>query len=106
MEFKIIKEKILEASSKCPQAKQTLEIMFPEAFKEEVVHQAGNRYKDRSGGEFMIARYGFDRVAMINLKTGNRWSDDVAVSSGSWFDPLTEKEWATIVGGNIFTKIN
>ena len=35
MQLKISKEKVLEAASKCSQIKQTLEILFPEAFKEE-----------------------------------------------------------------------
>lgn len=30
----ISNDKILEAASKCPQAKQTLEILFPEVFKQ------------------------------------------------------------------------
>jgi hypothetical protein len=35
MEYKITKEKILEAASNCNTAKETLKIMFPEAFEEE-----------------------------------------------------------------------
>ena len=34
MEFKITKEKILEAASKCNTAGDTLKILFPEAFEE------------------------------------------------------------------------
>jgi hypothetical protein len=34
MELKITKEKVLEAASKCSQAKETLKTLFPECFKE------------------------------------------------------------------------
>jgi hypothetical protein len=34
MELKITKEKILEAASKCSTARQTLSILFPEAFNQ------------------------------------------------------------------------
>lgn len=33
MELKITKEKVLEATSKCSTAKQTLETLFPEVFE-------------------------------------------------------------------------
>lgn len=35
MELKVTKEKVLEAASKCSQAKETLKTLFPEAFKDE-----------------------------------------------------------------------
>jgi hypothetical protein len=112
MEFKITKEKILEASSKCPQAKQTLEIMFPEAFAEEVVHKAGNRYKTNCGEEYLLARAGATRedqcVALVNLSTGNRYSDIVNMKKrdGIWCDALTKQEWDAVSNRNTFTKIN
>lgn len=34
-ELKITKEKVLEAASNCPQAKETLKTLFPEVFKKE-----------------------------------------------------------------------
>lgn len=33
MELKITKDKVLAAAGKCPDAKRTLEVLFPEAFK-------------------------------------------------------------------------
>lgn len=36
MELKITKERILEAASKCPQAKETLKTLFPEVFSQDV----------------------------------------------------------------------
>lgn len=36
MELKTTKEKVLEAASKCPTAKETLEILFPECFDKEM----------------------------------------------------------------------
>ena len=36
------KERVLEAAGKCPQAKETLRILFPEYFKEEYVPQVGD----------------------------------------------------------------
>lgn len=35
MELKITQEKVLEAASKCPQAKEILSTLFPEVFKNE-----------------------------------------------------------------------
>lgn len=35
-ELKITKERILEAASRCSQAKQTLEVLFPEAFNKPI----------------------------------------------------------------------
>jgi len=37
MKLEITKEKVLEAASKCPQAKETLKTLFPEIFKEEIL---------------------------------------------------------------------
>jgi len=34
-ELKIDRKRVLEAASKCPQAKETLKTLFPEAFEEE-----------------------------------------------------------------------
>lgn len=34
MKLEITQEKVLEAASKCPQAKETLKTLFPEVFKE------------------------------------------------------------------------
>jgi hypothetical protein len=36
MNLEITKEKVLEAASKCSTAKETLKVLFPEAFKEEI----------------------------------------------------------------------
>lgn len=36
MELKITKERILEAASKCSQAKETLKTLFPEVFSQDV----------------------------------------------------------------------
>jgi len=47
MELKITKEKVLEASKGCPEAKKTLETLFPEAFEDE-------RYYDLTNAPFKL----------------------------------------------------
>lgn len=71
MKHEITTENILAAAKKCPQAKQTLEVMFPEAFKE-------NDYFDLRKLKLIKG----DREDLIFQ---NESSLDAGFNTGSWF---------------------
>lgn len=52
--MEITKERVLEAASKCSQAKETLKTLFPEAFDEKVVIQ-----------DFLVEKGAYDRMIFI-----------------------------------------
>lgn len=69
MELKITKEKVLEAASKCSDAKRTLEVLFPEAFESDYLKL---NYTDKgivnSDGELITEHPWHPERAQIYIK--------------------------------------
>jgi len=75
----ISKEAVLEASSKCPQAKQTLQILFPQVFEEEKTYSRGNIFAlDFSGNmKYYILAGIAECLQLYSLSDGRLWSSEV-----------------------------
>lgn len=56
-------------------------VTFGEVQQEtQVAHKIGNWYKDTdSGGLYILAKFESTKVVLINVGTGNRWSNPVEV---------------------------
>lgn len=71
MKHEITTEKILEAASKCSQAKETLKILFPEAFKEDKYFDL----KSKSGTISLQFRGGEDLPVRIEVRTTGKFEN-------------------------------
>jgi len=83
MELTISKERVLEAASKCTTAKRTLEIMFPEAFEEQV------RYF-RSGTIFQIKQRFFESLGDFKGAEPSAYNGCIKHSSPSFVAKIGE----------------
>ena len=74
MVHQITTEKVLEAAKNCTQAKQTLEILFPEAFEEtKPFCKVGDVLIRKNIRSFyQVIEVGY-QLALINLSTGKQW---------------------------------
>jgi hypothetical protein len=78
MELKITKEKILEAAEKCSTAKQTLKILFPEAFTEEVsimFHKGDVLVSKKNNKQYLIAIDSDKNIRIVGLHSSYIWQD-------------------------------
>lgn len=99
----ITKDKVLEAASKCDTAKQTLKILFPEVFEEEVTYSIGQRFENtESGMQFILALVDPDTVSLISLVDGNRYCKKIKVENVT---KITEMEMQQIPNCEIFRLI-
>lgn len=70
-ELKITKEKVLEAANKCSVAKETLKILFPKVFEEELWFRIGDTFEWNSD-IYILAWIDDDIISLINIKEGTR----------------------------------
>jgi len=77
MELKTTKEKVIEAASKCSTAKATLEVLFPEAFENEVELKFGDTFSFL-GSKYLLSQVDYGKGALINIETGNRFTTPTA----------------------------
>ena len=73
--YTVSKERIREAAKRCPDAKMTLMILFPEAFENEVELRCGDIWKYKHSGEVYIlssVQPDGNSWLLTNLKTGSR----------------------------------
>lgn len=78
MELKITKERILEAASRCSTAKQTLKILFPEAFVEEVnqIFQIGDQLAQKDSNKvYLISKDSDNYLRIVSITAGYIWMD-------------------------------
>lgn len=101
MKLEITSERVLEAASKCSQAKETLKTLFPEAFVENT--SIGQRYRGPFG-DYILASTDQDHAALINLVSGCLWYVPSPVKDSQ---NITQNEFDAIAGGrdNGFKKI-
>lgn len=102
MKAEITKERVLEAASKYPTAKETLKVLFPEFFEE--VYKTGqffNRYSEI----YILAQVDSGKkCALISLRDGNRFSEAVKVDA---VKEITPSEFKSIKGNDrAFTEVN
>lgn len=64
MELKITQEKILQAASKCSTAKQTLEILFPEAFENDLFMERNDAGDGHGNNNSVLAAFKTDGWAV------------------------------------------
>ena len=69
IEYKVTRGKVIEASKKCPDARMTLQTLFPEAF--EFPLKQNGIYK-WAGEFYLLARTDTDKHILICLTDGNR----------------------------------
>lgn len=99
MELKITKEKVLEAAEKCSTAKQTLKILFPEAFIEDVVmsFQKGDvLLSKKNNKQYLIAIDSDKNIRIVGLHSSYIWQD-FKIKSVEHF--ITARELKLIFGG-------
>jgi hypothetical protein len=110
-ELKITKDKIIEAANKCSTAKQTLKILFPEAFEEEY-YEFGSRFRFmdefRKYPEFILTRVqikDFEFYASLtSVKDGHNWSTIIKVANSN---KITKEEFRQLHSSQFkFEKIN
>ena len=108
--FTVSKEFIkLAHDAACSEWKEKLKKEFPAAFKTVYNRVSlGDRFScsDFIGGDYILAKTDSNKVLLINLENGNRWSGSEAVTMLDQFD-ITELEFEKICGGRPekFTKI-
>ena len=84
--IKITKDRILEASSKCPAAKETLKTLFPEVFVNEwdlkINVTIGDKFFDEDNDEMMLV---YVYVPDKDLKYNTRYCDEVYIGSTAYY---------------------
>jgi len=78
MELVITKERILEAANKCSTAKQTLKILFPEAFVDEIttVFMIGDQLAQKDSDKiYLIAKDSDNYLRIVGITSGYVWMD-------------------------------
>ena len=99
MELKITKERVLAAAKKCSTAKGVLSEIFPEVFKEGKSFKIGDIFSIDSEIEiqdfYMLSQIGPNKVALINLREGNRYEDPIEVEDATH---ITLEELKQITG--------
>lgn len=99
MKTEITKDRVLEAASKCPTAKETLKVLFPEFFEE--VYKIGDFFND--GNEnYILAQIDFSKCALVSLNDGNRLVDPATVES---VVRITQSEFNQFIGRRPLTKV-
>ena len=83
MELKITKERVLAAAKKCSTAKGVLSEIFPEVFEEGQFFKIGDIFSIESAPElqefYILSQTEPYKVALINLREGNRYEDPIKV---------------------------
>ena len=82
--------RVWEAASKCPDAKRTLETLFPEAFGEEVQLIVGDVYRIR--GVSYILTYMNKSYALVDIYTGGSYNGVQCTRSYAFGGSLKEGE--------------
>ena len=99
MELKIEKKRVLEAAEECTLAKSVLKKIFPEVFKEGQLFKIGDIFSIESAPElqefYMLSQTEPYKVALINLREGNRYEDPTKVKDVSH---ITLEELKQIIG--------
>lgn len=93
MKLEITKERILEAASKCSTAKQTLQVLFPEAFKQSYPLEVGDVYVHLNGKHLpiLILRAHHNQDAYVCFGT----TQDLCYSNGEFQNLLTKAQVQT-----------
>ena len=66
-ELKISKEKVLEASKQCPNAKVVLKLLFPDVFEEENINKEIEwRRNDGDGGFRLYGQYRGEDICFVD----------------------------------------
>lgn len=83
MKLEIEKERVLAAAKKCSIAKGVLSEIFPEVFKEGQLFKIGDIFSIESAPElqefYMLSQTEAYKVALVNLREGNRYEDPIKV---------------------------
>ena len=99
MELKITKERVLAAAKRCSTAKGVLSEIFPEVFKEGKSFKIGDIFSIDSEIDiedfYMLSQTGPSKVALINLREGNRYEDPIEVEDVTH---ITSEELKQITG--------
>ena len=70
----------------------------------EVFYGTGDKFKNNySGQKYILAMVGDEKVNLICLKDGYRWSGAVFIKNP---EKITENEFKLLIGGGDFTKID
>ena len=74
-------------------------------FREEAgIIATGQFYKEEENGEiYILAQVGVNRVALIGLRHGNRFTDPKDVEDST---NISGSEWYEITAGNVFSGID
>lgn len=77
---------------------------FIERVVEEVIYAVGDRFslKEVRGDKYLLSRVGDSMVALINLESGNLWTQPIRVKNGG---VITQAELDTIIKSYSFVKI-
>lgn len=81
MKLETTKEKVLEAASKCPQAKTVLETMFPDVFEDNTIFcEIGAIFfrKKYPNNMYAVVKHGGKVIAM-NITNSSKWNEDKAI---------------------------
>lgn len=99
-ELKVSKSKVLEAANSCPQTKQALKILFPEAFKENkpfIKKGALFLRKSQKGYVYMLTEFN-GCLNVKNLTLGTFWNPKALYSADGFTRPMTEDEFKSMTG--------
>ena len=70
--------------------------------KNTITYKIGDRFHNEDWGECLLCRVQTNKVCLIGLEDGNRWTDPVKVDDTY---RITEEEFSRISGGEEFIKI-
>jgi hypothetical protein len=76
----------------CPEWKIKIQKELPDLFN---TYEVGDKFK-RSTHTYILANVGYKTVAMINIESGNRWSDGIEVEN---IIRIGEKEFSRVING-------
>ena len=99
-------EQILEAAEKCSQVRETLQILFPEAFEDCKPFCTIRDVFIRKGmkGFYQVVEYG-NFLTIFNLSTGKHWENKIIIPYGSntpaMEKTISRKDMRTLLAGQI-----
>jgi hypothetical protein len=88
-------------ASACKEWKKKLEKKFPELFVPTQTHKIGNRYISSDGGEYLLINPEDNKVLLINIERGSKWSEPINVVS---LQNITHEEFIEVIGGQGYVK--
>jgi|GEM_PF-6706973 len=104
MKLEITKERVLAAAKKCSTAKGVLSEIFPEVFKEGQLFKIGDIFSIESAQElqefYMLSQTEPYKVALVNLREGNRYKDPIKVKDVAHIT-LEELKQITGIAGDL-----